>query len=49
MARQHYASISLHEVVHLNVSDNCPSSGHCLDCLKAKSGLCSQKDALSNH
>ena len=48
MAKQHDASISLHEVVPLNFSDNCPSSGHCLDCLKAKCGFCSVKDAMSN-
>ena len=48
MARQDDASISLHELVPLNVSDNCPSSGHCLDCLKAKCGFCSVKDAMSN-
>ena len=48
MAKQHDASISLHEVVPLNVSDNFPSSGHCLDCLKAKGGSCSVMDAMSN-
>ena len=48
MAKEHDASISLHEVVPLNVSDNCPTGGHCLDCLEAKCGFCSVKDAMSN-
>ena len=48
MAKQHDASISLQEITPSNVSDNCPSSGHCLDCLKAKCGFCFVKDGMSN-
>ena len=48
MATQHDASISVHEETPSFNKNNCPSSGHCFDCLKDKCGFCFVKDSTNN-
>ena len=48
-AQQHDTPISLREEMPLGISNNCPTSGHCLDCLQAKCGFCFGEDDARNY
>ena len=48
-AQQHDIPISLREETPLGISNNCPTSGHCLDCLQAKCGFCFGEDDARNY
>ena len=48
MAKHHDASISFHEKSPSVISNSCPTSGYCLDCLHKKCGFCYAKDSASN-
>lgn len=48
VAKQHDASISIHEKTPAYIRNSCPVSGYCLDCLQAKCGFCFVNDATNN-
>ena len=50
MAKQHDAAITFNERAISNISNNCPATGYCLDCLGVQEncGFCYAKDSSNN-